>query len=267
MLSTILFAGLAQRFAVAKVFINLKEKQFRPTLVHVLRKRIELFMHGNRDGVSLNFLQNNSNGFFTSIEDLIYHERELPKEILKHLEVARNLFENYSNCEHSITSSRWNAELHLFSLLYSFIRSNRVKNIVETGVANGFTTNAVMRALEENNNSGTLHSFDVLPETEKVYSGVGNWNFHLLNPRKAHKQITQITSKIPKIDLWIHDSNHGYRWQKFEYQLAFARLSQNGILISDDIEASPAWGELSRSHFRKSYILFDSRKFVGIALK
>ena len=40
-----------------------------------------------------------------------------------------------------------------------------------------------------------------------------------------------------------------------------------GILISDDIDASPAWAELAGSKFRKSYVIFDSRKFIGIGFE
>jgi hypothetical protein len=44
-------------------------------------------------------------------------------------------------------------------------------------------------------------------------------------------------------------------------------LKKGGVLISDDIDASPAWAELAGSIFRRSYIIFDSRKFIGIAFK
>ena len=138
--------------------------------------------------------------------------------------------------------------------------------IIETGVANGITTNAIMKALEESGANGELNSFDVLPETSKAYSG-DNWKFHLLKGKNVHKQIKSVVSSLPKVDVWVHDSNHGYRWQKFEYLLALSVLSKNGILISDDIDASSAWGELAKTHFRKSYIVFDSRKFIGIAFK
>ena len=107
----------------------------------------------------------------------------------------------------------------------------------------------------------------LLPETSNAYIGSGNWNFHLLNSKNTYKQIVNEVSKLPKVDIWVHDSNHGYRWQKFEYLLALKSLNTGGILISDDIDASSAWTELSRSHFRKSYIIFDSRKFIGIAFK
>ena len=139
--------------------------------------------------------------------------------------------------------------------------------IIETGVANGITTNAIMKALEESGANGELNSFDVLPETNKAYVGEGNWKFHLLKGKSTHNQIKSVVSLLPSVDIWAHDSNHGYRWQKFEYLLALSVLNKNGILVSDDIDASSAWAELAKTHFRKSYVIFDSRKFIGIAFK
>jgi predicted O-methyltransferase YrrM len=181
--------------------------------------------------------------------------------------MARSLYNQVLINQSAITAKRWNAEENLFVLLYSLIRSLEPKIIVETGVANGITTNAIMSALHKSSKQGELHSFDVLPETRNAYSGPGNWNFHLLSTKNTARNIKGIASKFSKVDIWVHDSDHGYRWQKFEYLLALASLCDNGILISDDIDASSAWGELAKTHFRKSFIIFDSRKFIGIAFK
>ena len=116
-------------------------------------------------------------------------------------------------------------------------------------------------------NTSLLNSFDMLPETKEAYLRKGKWNFHLLDKKRTHKQLSVAVRNSPLVDIWLHDSNHGYRWQKFEYLLALSRLKEDGVLISDDIDASPAWRELAKSHFRESYIIFDSRKFVGIAFK
>lgn len=194
-------------------------------------------------------------------------ESEIPNEAHQYISAARSLFKEALINQSSITSKRWNAEENLFVLLYSLIRSNKSKFVVETGVANGITTNAIMNALHQASKDGELHSFDVLPETRNAYSGPGNWNFHLLPTKNTARKIKGIVSKFSKVDIWVHDSDHGYRWQKFEYLLALASLSDNGILISDDIDASSAWGELAKTHFRKSFVIFDSRKFIGIALK
>ena len=226
-----------------------------------------MFIYGDKDGVSSNFLLESSNGVFLSIEQLVMSEKEFPKEIIDYIDKAKDLFRAVSKTQSSITNTRWNAEEQLFILLHSLIKAKNSKLIIETGVANGITTNAIMKALEESGEGGELHSFDVLPETNKAYLGNGNWNFHLLKGKNTHNQIKSVVSSLPKVDVWVHDSNHGYRWQKFEYLLALSVLSKNGILISDDIDASSAWGELAKSHFRKSYVIFDSRKFIGIAIK
>jgi predicted O-methyltransferase YrrM len=186
---------------------------------------------------------------------------------LKDLSTAKILYKKVLEEHRLITSERWNAELELFSLLYVLVKSKKPQFAVETGVANGISTNAIMSALDEDNSSGSLSSFDVLPETKDAYLGKGKWNFHLLDKKRTNKQLSVAVGNSPLVDIWLHDSNHGYRWQKFEYLLALSRLKEDGVLISDDIDASPAWGELAKSHFRESYIIFDSRKFVGIAFK
>ena len=226
-----------------------------------------MLIFGDRDGVSSNFLQKSTDGVFLSIEQLVNFEKEFSREIIDYLDKGKDLFLTVTKTQSSITSIRWNAEEQLFILLYSYIKANNSKLIIETGVANGITTNAIMKALEESGANGELNSFDVLPETSKAYLGAGNWNFHLLKGKNVHKQIKSVVSLLPKVDIWVHDSNHGYRWQKFEYLLALSVLNKNGILISDDIDASSAWGELAKTHFRKSYVIFDSRKFIGIAIK
>jgi hypothetical protein len=84
--------------------------------------------------------------------------------ILKKVKIFFIQFQNPS----SITNTRWNAEEQLFILLYSLIKANNSKLIIETGVANSITTNAIMKSLEESRAGGELHSFDVLPETTKL---------------------------------------------------------------------------------------------------
>lgn len=249
------------------VYFNLKEIVIYPSVFEILKKRLKLLIYGDRDGVSLNFLQRTTDGVFLSIEQLVKFEIEFPREIIDHIDKGKELFHTVLKTQSSVTNARWNAEEQLFTLLYSLIKANNSKLIIETGVANGITTNAIMKALEESGANGELKSFDVLPETRKAYSGGGNWKFHLLKGKNVHKQIKSIVGSLPKVDVWVHDSNHGYRWQKFEYLLALSVLSKNGVLISDDIDASSAWGELAKTHFRKSFVIFDSRKFFGIAFK
>ena len=239
----------------------------KTSLLKIIQKRFSLFLKGDRNGVSLGFLSIGSDGVFLNVDSLAKAESEISPMVSNYVLEAENLFTPIVSKQPKVTNLRWNAEQQLFTLLYALVKANNPKVVIETGVANGITTNAIMKALDLNDNKGELHSFDVLPETSNAYIGSGNWNFHLLNSKNTYKQIVNEVSKLPKVDIWVHDSNHGYRWQKFEYLLALKSLNTGGILISDDIDASSAWTELSRSHFRKSYIIFDSRKFIGIAFK
>jgi len=237
------------------------------SLFATLKRRFSLFLFGARNGVSLNFLSGSSNGVFINLESLIKFESELSSKVLEYIPIAEKLYSKVESQQPVITNTRWNSGAQLFSLLYCITYTRKPKIIVETGVANGISTNAIMKALAAVKCDGALYSFDVLPQTSEAYTGNGQWYFHLLPKRKTSKSLVEAVSNISKVDIWLHDSDHGYRWQKFEYLLALKRLKSNGILISDDVDASPAWGELAKTHFRKSYILYDSRKFVGIALK
>lgn len=239
----------------------------RESLLAIFKKRLVLFLNGDRNGVSLGFLSAGTTGIYLNVDSLVKAESEIPATTSSFITEAENLFTSVIKKQQQVTNIRWNAEKQLFALLYSLVRAKNPKVVVETGVANGITTNAIMKAIEDSGNIGSLHSFDILPETSNAYTGVGDWNFHLLKTKNMYKQLLNESSKIPKADIWIHDSNHGYRWQKFEYLLALKSLNIGGILISDDIDASPAWAELSKTHFRKSYIIFDSRKFIGVAFK
>jgi hypothetical protein len=71
--------------------------------------------------------------------------------------------------------------------------------------------------------------------------------------------------EIPGVDLWLHDSDHGFMWQSFEYALAARVLTPSGVLVSDDIDSSTAWGIAAAKIFDKSFGVFDARKFFGVA--
>ena len=72
-------------------------------------------------------------------------------------------------------------------------------------------------------------------------------------------------TEIGDVDLWIQDSNHGYLWQAYEYLLASRVLTTDGVLVSDDIDSSIAWGLGSKDFLGPSSAIFDNRNFIGVA--
>jgi len=229
----------------------------------LIGQRVHYLTRGNFHGVSANWLSKKCDGLFQNTRGYVESAScpfpiEIDAVATGEQEFAKVLKEK-SGINYGYN---FDCEMGLASLLYAYILAVRPKIVVETGVANGITTNVIMRALEIT--GGTLHSFDIDGNTSNVYEGAGDWNFHhITNP---HKEFLEgVVSSLEKIDLWVHDSNHGFSWQAFEYQLAALNLQFGGVLISDDIDSSTAWGTISNSLFASSFGIFDRRKFFGVA--
>lgn len=234
--------------------------------IATLRERISLSVKGYAKGVSVAYLSKSQAGIAKDLNDWVENHSDAPARLAEHFKDAQKVYLDTINEENvKVASPSWNAEENLCILLFSLIRTNKPKIVVETGVANGVTTRVMMSALSEY--GGELHSFDILAASSKVYSGNGKWKFHLLSRAGTAKDFINQMSDLPEVDLWVHDSNHGSTWQEFEYRLAVSKLSRNGFLVSDDIDASPAWAKVSNDVLESPWAIFDSRKIIGIAAK
>jgi hypothetical protein len=227
--------------------------------------RLDLLRHGNFHGVSSNWLSKNLQNIYESPRLLAEKNHNNWDISIKHIERGEKVYrEVIGNFSGGLYGNSYDCESGLASFLYAYILKMKPKVIVETGVANGITTNVIMSALEET--GGELHSFDIDKRCENAYTGRGKWHFHLMN-KSYPKSLMQISSTIDDIELWIHDSNHGYLWQTFEYRFAFERLNTGGLLVSDDIDSSPAFGRFAIKNKPTSTGIFDKRKFFGIIQK
>lgn len=129
----------------------------------------------------------------------------------------------------------------LVALTYTLCRLLQPELIVETGVANGFTSAAILEALDQNDR-GTLESVD-LPHLhprarESVGSAVknshhGRWQLHF---GPAEKVLTRMLSNGLKVDIFVQDAAHTSRGQREECKLGWKALRSGGILISDDAD-------------------------------
>lgn len=227
-------------------------------------QRIKYLYAGNYHGVSVGWLNKQGVEFESSLQFFTargYDERlvveALQEGALQHEEACR-----ISKSKHY--SERFNSECEMSKLLFVYILLEKPAIIVETGVANGISTKVIMSALERT--GGCLHSFDVDEEAALAYCGPGNWKFHLLPRKNIKKTFKAEIDKLSQVNLWLHDSNHGFKWQIFEYRLAISKLiSSDGLLVSDDIDASTAWGTLSKSLEYSFKMAFDKRKFIGFS--
>jgi hypothetical protein len=229
----------------------------------LFQQRLRYLSKGNFHGVSGNWLAKQCESLSSGVFEFASVTNCPVKISAVNIKAGAEIFQSIvSEKSGKNFGKNFDCEVGLASFLYAHIIESKPSVVVETGVANGITTNVIMKALEKT--GGVLHSFDVDPRTENVYKGNSVWNFHLLEGNFERDLELQI-SGIGKVDLWIHDSNHGYQWQAFEYDLAVSSLNSKGLLVSDDIDASTAWGLASKSIFKKSFGVFDARKFFGVA--
>jgi predicted O-methyltransferase YrrM len=144
--------------------------------------------------------------------------------------------------------------------LYRLVRQYRPALAVETGVHFGRSSTAILAALHRNG-TGRLISID-LPKAAPAanadgrmdYSHVeGSHEIGYLVPRELRDRWTlrlgDARELLPDVladgvDLFLHDSDHSYPHQSFEYRVAWAALRPGGVLASDDTDWSAAWPEL-----------------------
>jgi predicted O-methyltransferase YrrM len=153
-------------------------------------------------------------------------------------------------------------------VLYAWIRSRKPKIVLETGVANGHSSVMILSAMSRNG-CGELHSTDVIADVGELIgpSEKSRWNYHLFPLTSSRSAFRKLLAKIGSIDVFFHDSLHTYAWQLFEYESVFSRISEGGLLASDDVDVSYAFIDFCRSNKQAPAVLLDSRKMVGFIRK
>lgn len=149
-------------------------------------------------------------------------------------------------------------------LVYSLVRMRKPQHILETGVANGHSTFFILHALQKNG-SGTLTSFDISQKAGVLLEKdeIRDWNFISLKNNYKRYFHTSI-SRLPPLDLFIHDSDHSYNWQKFEYDSAYLKMSDKSLFMSDDIDTSYAFIDFCKKIDRKPIVLVEPTKMFGV---
>lgn len=159
-------------------------------------------------------------------------------------------------------------EISTSYFLYSTVRILKPANIIETGVANGHSSYFILNALLKNQ-SGTLHSFDVNHNVGKLIAEdeKKRWDLNILPRRRRKKVFRDTMKKYGDVDIFIHDSNHFYYWQMFEYRTAWDFLKSGGLLLSDDVDSSYAFLDFCKKTLNKPIFISDSRKIFGVLVK
>ena len=160
-----------------------------------------------------------------------------------------------------------------FILLYFFIIKFKLVNIVETGVAAGWSSLAILRALKKNG-SGYLYSSDFpyfrLKNPEKyigfLAKNENNKNNWILDIRGDDKALPEIIKQLgnKNIDLFHYDSDKSYSGRSNALKLLRSKLNSKTIIIFDDIQNNLHFKDYIEENKLNFHVIEFGGKFVGI---
>ena len=161
--------------------------------------------------------------------------------------------------------SNWAIEQGTSLAVYAIIRLVKPEKVLETGVANGHSSFFILKGLELNRR-GVLYSVDINPAVGPLLSDEErrDWNLSVLPKSRRKDALKRFARRISPIDVFIHDSNHLYYWQMFEFRLAFELLRRGGYLLVDDCDCSFAFLDFAQKHGLSPQFLLDRRKLFGV---
>lgn len=129
-----------------------------------------------------------------------------------------------------------------YRLLYFLTRLRRPQVVVETGVAAGYSSSAILSALEANG-GGLLYSSDFpyfrLKDPERYIGFLVDedlkkrWQLRI---EGDEKNLPAICAEAGEIDLFHYDSDKYYAGRTFAMHIVEPRLAPDAIVIVDDIQ-------------------------------
>jgi Methyltransferase domain len=181
------------------------------------------------------------------------------------LQVGRGAFGGWDDGDARLVGVAWCLARHL-----------RPDRSVETGVARGLTTRALLEALERNRR-GRLWSIDLPPllerglaeETaaavpERLYE---RWT---LLRGSSRRLLPGLVTDLGQIHLFVHDSRHTARNLRFELEHVWPALAPGGVALIDDVEKNVATGQFLQAHPNTPAVLFasdDDKVLIGCLIK
>ena len=158
-------------------------------------------------------------------------------------------------------------------LIYAATRLRKAGNLLETGVAYGWSSLAFLSAAEQNGR-GRLISVDrPYPDgAGTAFVGVAvdaslRKRWHIIQEPDRNGLYKAIAAFPDGIDIAHYDSDKSYRGRCFGYRLIWNALKPDGIFISDDIQDNMAFAHLVEPAGAAFGVVALPGKFVGIAVK
>jgi predicted O-methyltransferase YrrM len=128
---------------------------------------------------------------------------------------------------------------HGQSLVGDIIRREKPNVMIETGVESGYSSEHYLTAMDA---AGTGHLFSCDPAPSGFYTAnpIVHPRFTLILA-KSQDALDGIVKVSGPIDLFLHDSDHSWECQTWEYEYAWQHVRSGGVIASDDC----GWGVIA----------------------
>lgn len=153
-------------------------------------------------------------------------------------------------------------------LIYNLIIIQKPMNIIEFGVASGWSTVSILEATKKNG-FGTLESFDMPYFFQGSKKMIGNM------VKKKYKnwrlfigpQINYFNKIKKKYDFCHYDSDKSYQGRILAYDKIWKSLKKDAIFISDDIGDNVAFFDFCYHKKIKPFVVQYKNKYLGLISK
>jgi hypothetical protein len=162
-------------------------------------------------------------------------------------------------------------------LIYNLAQYTQATQVIETGVAYGWSSLAFLFSLRNRKNS-------ILCSTDKPYLGTESdlyagvlvpsalkplWRYLPYGDRKAIPMALKI---LPEIDMCHYDSDKSVEGKCWTYPKLWNALRQGGVFISDDVGDDLAFAYFCTTVKQKPFIVkyyqkTDNWKYIGVLIK
>jgi len=246
---------------------NIIKQALNPSRFYVMLKKVMKRFIDSKGSITkeenLKWLKNNCSSveeFFLNLDkDLWYSTLETSKKIQKN---AENILDNL---EYDLGGGGF------YPLLYFIIKFSKPKVVIETGVAAGFSSYAILKAMHENNR-GILYSSDFpyfrLPKPEQFIGIVieeslkDRWELYI---EGDEVNLPKIISKVESIDLFHYDSDKSYSGRKYAMNLLKQKIHKKGIIVMDDIQDNSYFYDYVTKGNNLNWKIFKFEgKFIGV---
>lgn len=157
-------------------------------------------------------------------------------------------------------------------IIFALTRILRPKKSIETGVAAGWSSLAILKAIEDIKDA-------ILISVDMPYPKMNNEKYvGCVVPENLRQRWTLIREPdrnglvkalklAGNVDFCHYDSDKSYTGRLWAYRQIWKYLNLGGIIISDDIQDNIAFKEFCAEEKKEPFILEDQNRFIGIIVK